>query len=209
MTFSPMTTRLCLLAAVALCFTLGIIQSTIWNGEETPTWILSLSAIHAASTFLYKTVAEPVGVTDYYFFGRMFFLVYFGLFASLKYWKRNSVTREIVLFKIFMTALLIAFIGDIIAYWGGGWFGTDLRFVGFWLTEVPALTIASLSSLVFGIQMLRHKSTSTIEAMAFAGAPIFVLISTASFQYMPHGPVFGILLVVLILSFSQKGKPIK
>ncbi|MBV1934055.1 MAG: hypothetical protein KUG59_05165 [Parvibaculaceae bacterium] len=209
MTFSLMTTRLCLLAAVALCFTLGLIQSTIWNGEDTPTWVLSLSAIHTVSAFLNKTIAEPVGITDYYFFGRMLFLVYLGLFIGLKGWRKNSVTRQAVLFKIFTTALLIAFIGDLIAYWGGGWFGTDVRFVGFWLAEVPALAIASLSSLAFGIQSLRHKSTSTIEAMAFIGTPIIVLISTASFQYMPHGPVFGILLIVLVLSFSQNLKPPK
>ncbi|MBV1887333.1 MAG: hypothetical protein KUG61_09635 [Parvibaculaceae bacterium] len=209
MTFSLMTTRLCLLAAVALCFTLGIIQSTIWNGEDAPTWILSLPAIHTASAFLYKIIAEPIGLTDYYFFGRMFFLVYLGLFAGLKNWRKNSVTRQAILFKIFTAALLIALIGDFIAYWGGGWFGTDVRFVGFWLVEVPALAIASLSSLVFGIQLLRQKSTSTIEAMTFAGAPVFVLISTASFQYMPHGPVFGILLIVLVLSFLQNPKPPK
>lgn len=209
MTFCPTAIRLCLLAAIAVCFTLGVVQSTIWNDDGTPTWILSLFAIHAASTFLYTNLAEPVGVTDYYFFGRMFFLVYFGLFAGLICWNKNNVVREAFLFKTFMTALVVALIGDIIAYWGGGWFGTDIRFVGFWLIEVPALTVATLSSLMFGIQMLRHKSTSRIEAMAFAGAPIFVLISTASFRYMPHGPVFGILLVVLILSFSQKEKPIE
>lgn len=116
MTFSLMTTRLCLLAAIALCFTLGVIQSTTWNDEDAPIWILSLSAIQAASALLYKTVAEPIGVTDYYFFGRMFFLVYLGLFVGLKNWRKNRVTRQAILLKNFKTALLIAFIGDLIAY---------------------------------------------------------------------------------------------
>ena len=208
MSNSSLLTRSCVLMAALLCFFLAIIQSSIWNGAETPPWILSLTIIHAASKYIYETLGDPLGVTEYYFFGRVFFLVYLGLFVGLKHWRKRDLIRKTNPFRIFQAALIIAFVGNIIAYWGGGWFGTDVRFIGFWLTEVPALAVALSASLVLSIQMIRHKSAPLREAILFAGTPVFAFVSTASFQYMPHGPVFGILLALLFLTSAQKEKPV-
>ncbi len=208
MSNSSLLTRSCVLTAALLCFFLAIIQSSIWNGAETPPWILSLTIIHAASEYIYKTVGGPLDVTDYYFFGRVFFLVYLGLFVGLKHWRKRDLIRKTKPFRVFQAALIISLVGNTIAYWGGSWFGTEVRFIGFWLTEVPALTVACSASLVLGIQMMRHKTAPLHEAILFAGTPVLALVSTASFQYMPHGPIFGILLALLFLTFSQKEKPV-
>jgi hypothetical protein len=67
--------RLSAAVAFLICAWLTPIQTFVWNKSESPTWVLNLKGLLVAYETVYEGLA-PYGLPRYYFFGRMFFIVY-------------------------------------------------------------------------------------------------------------------------------------
>ena len=186
-----------------LCLTLAPIQSSIWNQAETPHWISALTLIQNSSTALYQAAGSPLDITPYYFFGRFFFLIYLTLFISLTTLfpyasQTGSMSKN--LHRALAGFLGLAAIGNLIAYWGGGWFGTEVRFVGFWIIEVPSLVLSLIGLSALGVTLLKHPARPWLTAFTLILTPVFSIAATMAFQYMPHGPVLGIAAALFLIS---------
>jgi hypothetical protein len=59
-----------------LCVALTPIQTFIWSREASPAWVLAIRPLLDRYLAIYERVGASLGLSDYYFFGRMFFLVY-------------------------------------------------------------------------------------------------------------------------------------
>lgn len=196
---------------VALCLYLAPIQSTIWNVAETPHWIGALTALQNSATVLYQAAGPTLDITPYYFFGRFFFLIYLTLFIALTTLfpyasQMGSHTKS--LHRTLSGFLALAAVGNLIAYWGGGWFGPDVRFVGFWLIEVPSLCLTLIGLSALGVALLKHPARPWLIAVLLILTPAFSIAATMAFQYMPHGPVLGMAASLFLISVVASG-PIK
>ena len=188
---------------LGLCLYLAPIQSTIWNETETPHWISALTVIQSSSATLYQAAGASLDITPYYFFGRFFFLIYLSLFISLTtLFPYASQTESMAknLHRALAVFLGLAAIGNLIAYWGGGWFGTDVRFVGFWVIEVPSLALSLIGLSALGVTLLKHPARPWLTALILILTPVFSIAATMVFQYMPHGPVLGIAAALFFIS---------
>ena len=193
---------------LSLCLYLAPIQSTIWNAADTPHWIGMLTTIQSSSTALYQAAGAPLDTTPYYFFGRFFFLIYLTLFISLTTLfpyasQTGSLSKN--LHRTLSGFLAAAAMGNLIAYWGGSWFGANVRFVGFWIIEVPSLALTLIGLSALGATLLKHPSRPWLISLLLIMAPVFSVAATVAFQYMPHGPVLGIAAALFLVSAIASG----
>ncbi|MGY1941717.1 hypothetical protein [Nocardia gipuzkoensis] len=181
----------------ALCTVLAPVQSLIWNGPEAPGWMDGVPWSHTLIT-----VAEQVGLgTPYFFYGRLFILVYVGVTATLWLLSRSRGWLTWPAMRWLLASLTMAAWGDLLAYWGGQRFGDPVRFVGFWLTEVPALVIVACAGTAFGVSLryAGYRGSWLYSWLLLAPAMLF---ATAALQYMPHGPMLAVALACLALVFG-------
>ena len=188
---------------LSLCLYLAPIQSSIWNAADTPHWISALTFIQSSSTTLYQAAGASLDITPYYFFGRFFLPIYLTLFIALTTLfpyasQMGSLAKN--LHRTLSGFLVAAAIGNLIAYWGGGWFGTDVRFIGFWIIEVPSLALTLIGLCALGVTLLKHPARPWLIALLLILTPLFSLLATMAFQYMPHGPVLGIAATLFLIS---------
>ena len=188
-------TRLAPLLALVWCALLGPIQSGIWHANEAPSWIAELKALHAAAQTLYSAVAD--GIPRYDFFGRLFTATYAGMLVGV-FAAPAGANR--IAHRLLGAALVVACLGDIVAYWFAGIGNAPLRAIGFWYTEVPALAVATLAMAVAGVPMIR---AGLAGGYAVAATPLVSLAATAAIQYMPHGPAFGLALGATIMAWQR------
>ena len=191
-------------AAAALCILLAPVQSLIWNGDEAPRWLHSLPWPHALVTW-----AEQGGLgTPYFFYGRLFLLVHAGVLATLWMLARSRGWLAWPAMRWLLVSLGVATWGDIMAYWGGQWFGDPVRFVGFWMTEVPALVSVACAGTAFGVSLryAGHRGPWLYPWLLLLPA---MLLATAALQYMPHGPMLAVTLacLALTLGLDRSGRP--
>ncbi len=78
-----------------LCLVLTPIQAHIWGGASAPPLVLAARPLLDQARRLHAAVGPRLGLTDYYFYGRMFFLVYLGRSAG----SRDLSCRAAWLFK--------------------------------------------------------------------------------------------------------------
>lgn len=190
--------RIVPLAALIWCAVLAPIQSEIWNADKTPLWLAGLTPLHAAASALYDAFAGTLPRYD--FFGRLFTVVYAGIFVGVA---AASPTPGVSSFArwIVYASLVAAFVGDVTAYWFAGIGNAPLRALGFWKAEVPALGVAVLAIAAIGVSMMRSRVTA--GGAVVAATPLVALGATAAIQYMPHGPVLALALAATILAWHR------
>lgn len=66
-----------------LCLLLTPIQASIFSGAASPALILATEPLLNLADKIHSTFAPRLGLDKYYFYGRMFFLVYLGAIAGL------------------------------------------------------------------------------------------------------------------------------
>ena len=188
---------------LALCFWLGLVQSAIWNGAATPAWITALPGAHGLASHIFTRVGAPLSMEPYYFFGRIVPAVYAGLLITLfRLPHLRPALQRPRAYRLMLIALLVALAGDLTAYWGGGWYGTGVRFWGFWVTEVPSLLAAMAAALTAGITIRREDRTA---GLVLALLPLMSILATLAFAYMPHGPLLGFCLAGFLLLWLPSG----
>jgi hypothetical protein len=177
-------------AATLWCVLLAPVQSLIWNGEKTPSWIANLTPLHEAAHALYSA-ASLAGDQPYDFFGRLFLPIYAGVFFGFASARLSALGRSARIARaVALLALTSGFVGDIIAYWLAGRGNDALRAVGFWQIEVPALTVAIVAAAVLGVAVWR--SGAKPAGAILAATPVLAVGATAALQYMPHGPMLAL-----------------
>lgn len=172
--------------ALILLLLLGPIQSTIWNGADSPPLVRAAAPLVDAALGGLQAIAP--GAEPYDVFGRFVILAYLALLAGMAALPAASHGQRIAKAAL-LVATIAAALGDIVAYWIAGRADDALRAVGFWYWEVPALAIALLAAAVFGALWLRANRWS---GLALLLAPLLALGATLALRYMPHGPLIGL-----------------
>jgi hypothetical protein len=184
-------------ATAALCILLAPVQSLIWNGAEAPRWLQALPWLHPMIAW-----AEQAGLgTPYFFYGRLFLLVHAGVLATLWMLARGRGWLAWPATRWLLVSLGLASWGDFLAYWASDWLGDSVRFVGFWMTEVPALVSVALAGTALGVSLRRagHHGAWLFPWLLLAPS---MLLGTAALAYMPHGPMLAVTLACLALTLG-------
>lgn len=74
-----------------LCLLLTPIQASIFSGVDTPPLVLASRPLLDLAGTIHGTFGPRLGLDEYYFYGRMFFLVYLG--RSPGSWACTSFNR--------------------------------------------------------------------------------------------------------------------
>ena len=195
------TVILCLM--IILLIALGPIQSLIWNGSDTPYWIVKAFVFGHAQELIHSALSPVLGENPYDSFGKLMVLVYAGTIYAItsssgakpwsKYWTRITVA-----------SLSFAGFADFLSYWVAGFENQDLRFVTFWLMEFPALVVCLLSLTASGITLWLQKDRSLYAAL-LSTSMLQAFLWTAVIQYMPHGPMLAVTSGCLAMTALQKG----
>ncbi|RHX91882.1 hypothetical protein [Leptospira stimsonii] len=181
------------LFAAILTLILTPIQSYIWNGESTPFYLLKMKELILVFLKMKKEIFPET--TDYYFFGRMTIFIHIGILLGLKELYKNGFFPESLskILRFVAGILLLATFGDLIAYWGGSFFGESFRKIGFRWMEAPSIFLLLFAIGYLGFKMRMEKKW---EGTVFVSLPFLMIGSTLFFRYIPHGPLFPILFVV-------------
>ncbi len=77
-----------------LCFVLTPIQAYIWAGADSPPLVLAARPLLNFSGTIFGRFGPRFGLDAYYFYGRMFFLVYVAALSRLALWRwRPDIVR--------------------------------------------------------------------------------------------------------------------
>lgn len=181
-----------------LAVVLASIQSIIWNGPDSPQWLLTIFGYLDPKLIEFgaKELSFPPPV--YFEVGRFFVLVY----ALLTFiWAEVTRAQHTWLRIIGWAGLAVAILGDVSNYW----FGTllaDWRHLAFIYVEVPGLVLTIISFVC--LYFLHFHSGR--KWLGLAVIPLCLLF-TALFQYIPHGPVLGLVLVSYpLINFNNETK---
>ncbi|EPG74535.1 putative membrane protein [Leptospira fainei serovar Hurstbridge str. BUT 6] len=190
------------LVGTVLCVFLAPMQSYIWNGDDSPTVILSIRS--NVETFLdFGKVLFPKSA-EYYVFGKLFLPVYagilYGLYRLYAIGKiPESSNRR---YRNLMILFGIAALGDSLAYWFADSWGEILRTIGFRYIEAPAILLSLISFIFLGNSIRKNDRSLGISFMLL---PIFMIGSTIFFRYLPHGAILPVSIFIsgLLLSSSE------
>jgi hypothetical protein len=186
-----------------LCLVLTPIQAHVWGGAEAPPLVLAARPLLDQARRLHAVVGPRLGLTDYYFYGRMFFLVYLlamtGLIGLHARQSRAGGRWEKVWFRALLGALVVASTGDVVAYWGGTDLG-DLQGLGF-TVEVLALLPVLVSSAFYGRVTLRSNAVPRWSAWLLILAGPAAILGVFVTRYVPHGAVLPFSLAVAVVGF--------
>jgi hypothetical protein len=101
-----------------LCLLLTPIQASIFSGGDSPPLVLATKPLLDLADTIYGTFGPRLGLDEYYFYGRMFFLVYVLAIAGLvglHTLQSGGVRRERLWFRVVLVGLVLALGGDIVA----------------------------------------------------------------------------------------------
>jgi hypothetical protein len=200
------------LTALVLVALLGPLQARIWYGAAGPAWIDRLAQSGAALLGLHPLPDAPAAearqpAPAYFAAGRVTLLVYAAL--GLAVW-RGLLGRRGGLRRVVLGLLVVATVGDALAYRVSATAGPHVRALGFWRVELPAL--CALVALVTGTGLRRAlRSQAGIcagtrprirgQGVALALALPFALGATALIRYLPHGLLTGLALASAVAAF--------
>jgi hypothetical protein len=187
-----------------LCVALTPIQTFIWSREASPAWVLAIRPLLDRYLAIYERVGASLGLSDYYFFGRMFFLVYLLVLLPLLAVHAGQSVRgvrlESVGFRWSLAGLITAAVGDVGAYWGGSDPDTfaAIQGVGFTL-ELLAILIILVSSVLYGVATLRAGVLPRWYGWLLITATPTAILTTAVVTYVPHGTMLPISLTWAVI----------
>lgn len=188
-----------------LCLLLTPIQASIFSGVDTPPLVLASRPLLDLAGTIHGTFGPRLGLDEYYFYGRMFFLVYLGAIAGLVglHVLQSDRTRgESTWFRVVLVGLVIALGGDIVAYWGGSGDISESPVQGLGFTfEMLGVLAVLIGSVLYGRVTLRGEAVPGWAAglLVIAGpaaVPVVFLIG-----YIPHGAVLPFSLAMAVVGY--------
>ncbi len=187
-------------AGVAIAWLLAPVQQDAFDdlpGRALPyvpdVWFGAYEAV-------YESWGVPLGLSQYYFWGRFAFLIYVcGLLSVLALPHGQSrLTR--VGRRLLLGAFGLGLFGDVLAYWGGtGEELTTLTGVGFSLIEVPAMLLMVAAAVSYGLGLLRERVLPRWSAWSVVCGGILALpVSLVVITYVPHGFLITMLAAIAV-----------
>ncbi len=95
------------------------IQASIFSGADSPPLVLAARPLLGLADRIHGAFGPRLGLDEYYFYGRMFFLVYLAAIAGLvglHTLQAGRERRERLWFRFVLAGLVLALLGDVVAY---------------------------------------------------------------------------------------------
>ncbi len=185
-----------------LCLLLTPVQASIWSGSDSPPVVLAAGPLLDLADRIHGSFGPRFGLDEYYFYGRMFFLVYLAAIAglvSLHALQSGGGPGERVWFRVVLAGLVVALAGDIVAYWGGSGDISESPVQGLGFTiEMLGILAMLIGSLFYGRVTLHGDAVPDWVAwllMVAGPAAVPVVFLT---NYIPHGAVLPFSLAMAI-----------
>ncbi len=185
-----------------LCLLLTPIQASIFSGADSPPLVLATKPLLDLADRIHGTLGPGIGLDEYYFYGRMFCLVYLAAIAGLvglHGLQAGRERRERLWFRVVLAGLVLALVGDLVAYWGGSGDISESPVQGLGFTfEMLAVLAVLIGSVFYGRVTLRANAVPKWVAWLLiiagpAAIPVVFLVA-----YIPHGAVLPFSLVLAI-----------
>jgi len=188
------------LAAVlggVLCLLLTPIQAytdeDYWSSWSR--WVVSLGLPLDGYHHLHASLGVRLGLSEYFFFGRMFFLVYLlalcGVLGARPRRPATGARLERVGFAALVGGLGLGAVGDFGVYWRPFWSGQG----GEWgqMLETLALLVVLIGSVLYGIGVLLAGSLPRwCGWLLLIAGPAAVVDTFYGVYYIPHGTMLPV-----------------
>ena len=145
--------------------------------------------------WVHQQLGEPLGLSEYYFWGKFAFLLYLAGLVVTRGLPAGSCRRSVIGRRLLLIGWVVGLVGDVVAYWGGA--GDEMTLatdVGFLAIEVPAVLtlVVSLGVLGFGY---RHDQLAPrwVPWLLVATAVVALPSSAVLIGYVPHGVLVTLL----------------
>lgn len=160
----------------------------VWYQASLSHWTSSLLFLASVADAL-----EAVSGRDAYdTLGRLTVFLYSGLLLHLgNALKHGTACRQPGLLRIAAGSLALATLADVGTYWIAGSANPDLRTYFFWWIEVPALSATVILTSIVGARALAVQGHRLCFWLLATAVPVAVA-ATATFQYLPHGMLLGL-----------------
>ena len=189
----------------ALCLLLTPVQAAIFSRADAPPLVRAAGPLLDLADRFHGTLGPRLGLDAYYFYGRLFFLVYLAALAGLTglhALQADRERRERRWFRVVLVGLVIALVGDVVAYWGGSGDISESPVQGLAFTvEMLAVLVMLIGSVCYGRVTLRGDALPGWAAwlLLIAGpAAIPVVFLTG---YIPHGAVLPFSLAMAVVGY--------
>ena len=188
-----------------LCVVLTPIQASIFSGAEAPPLVLAAGPLLDLANRTHATLGPPLGLDEYYLYGRMFFLVYLAViagFIGLHALQSRGVPRERLWFRVVLGGLSLALIGDVLAYWGGSGDISESPVQGLGFTfEMLAFLVVLIGSVFYGRITLRgHIVPNWAAWLIIVAGPAAIPVVFLT-NYIPHGAVLPLSLAMAVVGY--------
>ena len=186
-----------------LCLLLTPIQAHIFSGADAPPLVLAARPLLDLADGLHRTLGPRLGLDAYYLYGRMFFLVYLAAIAGLvglHALQGGRERRERVWFHVVLGGLVLALLGDVVAYWGGSGDISESPVQGLGFTfEMLSVLAMLIGSVLYGRVTLRGDALPDWVAWLLviagpAAVPVVFLVN-----YIPHAAVLPFSLTMAVV----------
>lgn len=188
-----------------LCLLLTPIQASIFNGVDSPPLVLAFRPLLNLAEAIQRAFGPWLGLDAYYFYGRMFFLVYLGAIAGLvglHTVQSDGGRRERLWFRVMLVGLVLALGGDIVAYWGGSEDISESPVQGLGFTfEMLGVLAVLIGSMLYGRVTLRGSAVPDWAAWLLVIAGPAAVPVTFLTGYIPHGAVLPFSIAVAVVGY--------
>ncbi len=183
-----------------LCLLLTPIQASIWDTTGRAPLVRASGPLPDLTGRLHGALAP--GLDAYYFYGRMFPLVYVGAIAGLvglHALQSGATPWERTWFRVLLVGLLLALLGDIGAYWGGSGNISASLFQGAAFSfEMLAVLVVLVSSVFYGVVTLRANAVPRWVAWLLVIAGPAAVLGVLLTGYIPHGAILPLSLALAV-----------
>ncbi len=188
-----------------LCLLLTPIQASIFSGPDSPPLVLAARPLLDLADRIHDTLGPRLGLDEYYFYGRMFFLVYLAAIAGLvgvHALQSRVVPRERLWFRVVLGGLSLALVGDVVAYWGGSGDISESPVQGLGFTfEMLAVLVVLIGSVFYGRVTLRGNAVPNWAAWPLLIAGPAAIPAVFLTNYIPHGAVLPLSLAMAVVGY--------
>lgn len=196
-----------------LCVLLTPIQASIYSGDDSSPLVLAARPVLDAADRIHAAIGPRLDLDMYYFYGRMFFLVYLAAIVGLvglHTLHARGVRRERTSFRVLLGGLVIALAGDIVAYWGGRGDISESPVQGLGFTvEMLAVLVVLIGSVFYGRITLHQNVIPNWAAWLFPIAGPSAILAVLLTGYIPHGAVLPFSLATAVAGYFllTRGRP--
>ena len=167
----------------------------------------------AAYDGVYEGIGAPLGLSVYYFWGKLAFLLYAVALLLTRLLPPGSSRWSRVGRRMLQLVLVVGLVADVVGYWGG-WGSPEMTAVtgyAFSFAEIWALLLLPVALVVLGVGLVRDRVRPRWSAWCLVGAGLLTLpFGFFVLGYAPHGvllPVLAALVLVVAADPVPEARP--